>query len=354
MINSQIPYNKLPFLSVRSEGLELESMSFMKDAIRAMDYLNGFLDGFDDELYQDYLRNLQFSEIRHSLELEGFPVALNRIFEADNSENALQDEMLSAIIDYHNRVRQLRQLQLDTLKPASYRQVLKNADQFRERKEHSIKSYFTNLTLYTAPVQSSVVLSLRQDLDNYLSNKNNFKTIEAASLLHYQLRAVAPFNHFNGVVARTLHLQCLKLYGLDINYLPISIQILRRKETYQTLMRDSIQKGELTDWHRFMALIVTEAAKDLPKQLKNLNKLKRQLIEQIDKYTDYSMPSDLGVLIMKHPYIKVIDVVAALQCHRQTAATYLRHLVKMGILIEKSSGREKLYLNKELLDILAN
>jgi Fic family protein len=66
------------------------------------------------------------------------------------------------------------------------------------------------------------------------------------------------------------------------------------------------------------------------------------------------MPSELGVLIMRHPYIKVIDLVAALQCHRQTAATYLKHLVKMGILIEKTSGREKMYLNKELLDILAN
>jgi len=354
MINSQIPYNKLPLLSVRSETLALESAPLMTEAIRAIDYLHGFLDGFDDELYQDYIRNLQFSELRNSLDLEGFPVALNRIFEADNSENALQDEMLSAIIDYHNKVRQMRFLQLDSIKPTSFKLVLKNADQYRERKEHTIKSYFTNLTLYTAPNQTSVLLSLRQDLDNYLSNKNNLKTIEAASLLHFQLRAIAPFNHFNGVIARTVHVQCLKWYGLTTSYLPVSSQLLRRKEDYQTLMRDSIQRGELTDWYRLMALVIAEAARELPGQLKSLSKLKRQLIEQINKYTDYTMPSELGVLIMKHPYIKVIDLVAALQCHRQTSATYLGHLVKMGILIEKTSGREKLYLNKELLDILAN
>ena len=354
MINSQIPFNKLPLIDFRLEELSDGTLYYANEAIRALDFLNGFLSGYDDELLTDYSNNLLYTELKNSLELEGFPVSLQRIFEAENSENALQDELLSGIIEYHSKLMQIRQLHLEAIKPSGFRQLIKNADQFRERREHTIKSYFTNLTLYTAPVQTAVLQALRQDLESYISNKNRLSSIIAGSIAHYQVRAMAPFNHFNGVSARTLHLQCLRVYGLDTLSLPISSEILKQKESYQALMRDAIQTGNLEAWHQFMTDIILAAASKLPKQLKALSKLKKKLVEQIDKYTDYSMPTALAILIMKQPFIKVIDLVAALTCHRQTAATYLKHLVKMGILVEKSSGREKLYLNKELLDILAN
>ncbi len=354
MINSQIPFNKLPLIDFRLAELNDGALTYANEAVRALDFLNGFLSGYEDELLADYSNNLLYTELKNSLELEGYPVSLQRIFEAENSENALQDELLSGIISYHSKVMQIRQLHLEAIKPSSFKQLIKHADRFRERREHTIKSYFTNLTLYTAPVQTTVLQALRQDLESYISNKNRLSSIIAGSIAHYQLRALAPFNHFNGVSARTLHLQCLRVFGLETMSLPLSSEILKQREAYQALMRDAIQSGNLLAWHQFMTDVILAAATKLPKQLKALSKLKKKLVEQIDKYTDYSMPSDLAILIMKQPFIKVIDLVAALPCHRQTAATYLKHLVKMGILVEKSSGREKLYLNKELMDILSN
>ena len=113
MINSQIPYNKLPLLENRFSEWRSDTDNGMLEAIRAIDYLNGFLEGFDDDLLQFYLSNLQYTEIRHSLELEGYPVSINRIFEAENSENALQDEVLAGIIDYHSRSKAGKQLGLE-------------------------------------------------------------------------------------------------------------------------------------------------------------------------------------------------------------------------------------------------
>lgn len=354
MINSQIPYNKLPLLENRFSEWRSDTDNGMLEAIRALDYLNGFLEGFDDDLLQFYLSNLQYTEIRHSLELEGYPVSINRIFEAENSENALQDEVLAGIIDYHSRSKAGKQLGLEVLRPISFRSLVKHADQFRERKEQSIKSYFTNLTLYTAPSQTAVLHQLRQNLDAFISEGSAFRQLHAVSLVHYQLRAISPFNHFNGLSARTLFLQALQAYGWQASTLPVSSELLRQRERYQTLMRDSIQSGDLEDWHKFMAEIIERACRKLLTQLKQMNKLKKQLVEQIGKYTDYNMPVELALALMQQPYIKVIDLVSELRCHRQTAATYLKHLVKMGILVEKRSGREKLYLNKELMDILSN
>ena len=354
MINSQIPFNKLPLLETRMSEWRLDTDHGMLDAIRVIDYLNGFLEGFDDDLLQFYLSNLQYTEIRHSLELEGYPVAINRIFEAENSENALQDDLLAGIIDYHSRQKLGKQVGLDVLRPASFRSLVKHADQIRERKEQTIKSYFTNLTLYTAPSQTAVLTQLRQNLDVFISDESAFKQLHAVSLVHYQFRAISPFNHLNGLGARTLFLQALQLYGLQASTLPLSAELMRQRERYQTLMRDSIQSGQLEEWHKFMAEVIERACRRLIAQLRQMNKLKKQLVEQIGKYTDYNMPVELALALMQQPYIKVIDLVSELRCHRQTAATYLKHLVKMGILVEKRSGREKLYLNKELMDILSN
>lgn len=74
----------------------------------------------------------------------------------------------------------------------------------------------------------------------------------------------------------------------------------------------------------------------------------------LSKYTAYNLPAGgLLKVLFSRPYIKTVHLVDELDCHRQTAYTYLEHLVRLGLVVEKKSGREKLYLHKELLDIIS-
>ena len=352
MINPQVPYNQLPLLKSReTEGrLDADDPEFL--CFRQLEFLNGFLDGFEDDQIDDYLRVIHLSDFRYSLDMEGEPIALHRLMEGYSSENALKDAQLRSVYDYLRWFEEIKSLSIENLAPAYFRHHRKGADHFRERKESTIKSYFTNLTVYTAPQGTSVMAALRNELDSILKNVHEQDSLEKLSTIHFQLRAAAPYNSYNGLVARAYNVIALRLLGLDIDFIPLSSVLARRKEAYQSLIRTSVAENQLKDWNRFMMESLTLAAQRLPIQLRSIRRLKTKLREMLKKYTAYDLPDELTGVLMRSPYIKTAFVQEALGCHRQTAYTYLEHLVKMGVLIQRSSGREKMYLNKELFDIL--
>ena len=65
----------------------------------------------------------------------------------------------------------------------------------------------------------------------------------------------------------------------------------------------------------------------------------------------YSM--ELIELLFRQPYTKVQFVVDAGIAKRQAAAEYLRELEKIGIVKSQKIGKEVLYLNVELYDLLS-
>ncbi len=353
MINSQIPYNKLPEIEFHFKQDNLDFQRLLFDAYRSLDYVNGFLEGYNDELLEYYLNNLVLADLKYSLELESFPVSILRVFEAAASENALNDDFLQSLMDYFNKVKWMKVMSLDNLKPASFKSSIKNIDVYRDRKECLVKSYFTNLTLYTAPNQSNTMTNLRQNLEQYMVDFSRKELLEYGMIGHYQIRAVAPFHAMNGMVGRAFFSMSLKDVAHNVVYMPISHAILRNKETYQTLMRDAITESSIKNWLQFNSDMLMNSCSTLVFQLKAFSKLKRTLYEQTQKYPAYNLPIELVDLLMCKPFLKTQDIIEKFNCHRHSAYTYLKHLVKMGILVEKVSGREKMYLNRALLDIIA-
>jgi hypothetical protein len=63
---------------------------------------------------------------------------------------------------------------------------------------------------------------------------------------------------------------------------------------------------------------------------------------------------DLIEILFHQPYCKTQFLVDANLVERKTAATYLKELERIGILRVHSIGREKLYMNVKLYDLLAN
>lgn len=353
MINSQIPYNKLPEVEFHFSQENRDYQRRLLEAYRSLDFVNGFLEGFNDELLEFYLNNLVLADLKYSMELESYPVSILRVFEASASENALNDDLLQCLIDYFNKVKWVKVMSLENLKPGNFKPIIKNIENFRDRRESLVKSYFTNLTLYTAPNQSSAMANLRQNLEQYMLDFPHKELLEFSVVGHYQIRAVAPFHALNGLVARAFFSMSLKDVASNVLYLPIAHAILRNKETYQTLMRDAISETSIANWIQFNADMLMISCNKLVSQLKSFSKLKRTLCEQTQKYPAYNLPVELADLLMCKPFIKTQDIIEKLNCHRHSAYTYLKHLVKMGVLIEKSSGREKMYLNRALLDIIA-
>ena len=56
--------------------------------------------------------------------------------------------------------------------------------------------------------------------------------------------------------------------------------------------------------------------------------------------------------LFEQPYCRIENLVESQIAKRQTAASYLRQLVEMGVMGEPGVGREKLFVNTRLLRLL--
>jgi Fic family protein len=62
---------------------------------------------------------------------------------------------------------------------------------------------------------------------------------------------------------------------------------------------------------------------------------------------------ELVELLFSQPYTKVLNVVNEGIAHRQTASTYLRELERIGVLKSLKVGKEKIFLNVKLFELLS-
>ena len=355
MINSQLPYNQLPPLSEVQVREDQNLRRALDDCRSELFQLNGYLDAQSVTERESFCRIMKLLDAKYSFDLEAHSLALPRLFEAWSSENQLGDARAKRLFDFLSWYETQPVAGLSALEPVYLPAYKKPGDLIRERREIRIKSYYTNLTLYTAPVHSARMQYLRNDLNNAFERTSRDAGLLSMCLCHFQLRALAPFTESNGHIARTYSKLFLKDMGLLYDVLPISQVILRRKETYNALVRETADSGLYLNWSLFLLKVVRDAASQMLERLKQTVSLRKKLTDQLLKYDGYNLPAGtLARLLCERPFIKPAMLTEALSCHRQTAYVYLEHLVKMGILTPKLSGRERLYMHRALLDIFSD
>lgn len=351
---SQNPYNNLPFLKDYTIHHTQALLRDNSECMRSLWRLDGFLEAAEEE-NRGFASLIQVAEAKYSFELENLNIALGRLYEALASENLLRDKMAELVQRYLLRSIGASADSIAALEPLFQQADAKPGDFLREKKELRISSHYTGLALYSAPSNPQIIRSLRSELDTALKAPPGPDFIIRNGLLHLQLRALSPYQNLNGHAARHMSKLLLRRSGFLTDVLPLSAVIIPEREQYNTLLRTAVLSGDATEWCRFMCNCISLSARLMLLKLKSMQAYKKQLRERVFKYTEYPLPAhELAELLCKSPYIKPAGITAALGCHRQTAYTYLAHLQGMGILSEKQSGREKLYLHKALLDILLN
>jgi hypothetical protein len=95
-----------------------------------------------------------------------------------------------------------------------------------------------------------------------------------------------------------------------------------------------------------MLEVVAAAAKDSARKLKAITMLQLTFGER------YVTKAELVPLLFEKPYCQIGHVVERCGVTRVTAANWLESLEKQGALGSVVSGREKFFVNRELLEVL--
>jgi Fic family protein len=221
----------------------------------------------------------------------------------------------------------------------------------------------TGAVIYTPPQGEKLLRDKLADWERFCHAADDDATrgldldpLTRMAVLHYQFEAIHPFLDGNGRTGRIINLLFLVEKGLLARpILYLSRYILQHRARYYALLLAVSREGTAEAWQAWIIYVlhaVSETADWTLAKISAIRKLMDNTHLLINLNTKLGRQTDLINLIFRLPYCRVADVVDANIAKRQTAAVYLQTLAAEGFLVEKASGREKLYLNQPLIDLL--
>lgn len=165
-----------------------------------------------------------------------------------------------------------------------------------------------------------------------------------------------PFPDGNARTGRIINILFLIQQGLlDLPVLYLSKSIIEHKNDYYRLLRQVTEKDSWEPWILFMLKAVEETALFTHERILAIRTLMNETIQMAKgKLPARVYSKELIETIFRQPYTKGQFLVEAGIAQRKTAAEYLKALEKIGILKSTKIGKETLYLNTGLYDLLSH
>ncbi|HOE38548.1 MAG TPA: Fic family protein [Bacteroidales bacterium] len=216
-----------------------------------------------------------------------------------------------------------------------------------------LKNDKTGEIVYTPPQDKAEILDLLTNFINHFNNEDDLSPLINMAILHYQFESIHPFYDGNGRTGRILNILYLILNELiDVPILYMSSYIIANKPEYYRLLNQVNRKGKWEEWIMFMLKAVEVTAKDAILKITNIKSQLDSTIIKVQEKAPKLYRKELVELLFEQPYSKIEFVVNKLGVERKAASRYLKELEGIGILESQKIGRETLYINKDLIEIL--
>jgi len=213
------------------------------------------------------------------------------------------------------------------------------------------------MIVYTPPEGERVIRDKLEKLEEFIHNdRDNIDPLVKLALIHYQFEAIHPFTDGNGRIGRIMNVLYLVYKNLlDLPILYLSQYIIRHKTEYYRLFREVTFKEEWEPWIIYLLEAIEKTSINTKEKIVQIRDQSLNTLEVARKRLPPNVYSkELIELLFEQPYCKIQFVVEKGIAKRQTAAEYLNELEKIGILKKKKVGKENLFLNKKLYEILKN
>lgn len=212
----------------------------------------------------------------------------------------------------------------------------------------------TRKIIYWPSEGEELIGNLLVNLEHYIHAIDGVDPLIKMAAAHYQFEAINPFEDGNGRPGRLINILYLMDKGLlNQPVLYLSDAIIRQKQEYYRLLRGVTENGEWESWTLFMLKAVESTSRQTMERFRQVITLLEKALElEREKLPARVYSKELIELLFEQPYCKVKHLVDRGIAKRQTAADYLRELEEAGIFNSKQVGRENLFLNVGLYNLL--
>lgn len=350
------PYNSLPLLPPKADLETKEILTKTIKASRALAQLNGAIRNLPNPSL--FLDTIHLQEAKASSEIENIITTNDDLYQAVVADKKFNNPATKEVISYKEAI-WLGFKYLET-KPFITTNLCIELVQCIKQNTAGIRttpgttlSNTKGEVIYTPPFGEQVIREKMANLETFINENESLDPLIKMAISHYQFEAIHPFSDGNGRTGRILLLLQLKLEQLlDIPALFLSEYIIQHKDKYYKGLRAITEKN---DWSKFILymldMVETTAIKGLDR-LESIIQLMETAGQEIKERLPKVYSKDLVEVIFKLPYTKRQNLIDIELGTPKTVGNYLMALEKEGFLQSVRVGKEKLYLNQKLMNIL--
>ena len=350
------PYNSLPSLP---PVIEVETKAVLKQCVTSAAALAELRQATTDLIANPgiLVNTLPLLEAQASSEIENVVTTTDKLFRHLRDDRAADPATKEALRYRHALMEaygSLRQRPVGTrLAEATCSRIKGTRMAVRRVPGTVIARSTTGEIVYTPPAGEANIRDLLGNWERFVHEESELEPLVRMAIAHYQFEAIHPFLDGNGRTGRVLNTLFLVESGLlSLPILYLSRYIIIHREEYYRLLLAVTREAAWEPWILYMLRAVGETARWTLARIAAVRKLADETSALVRAGLPKIYSRELVDTVFEQPYCRITNVVEAGIAKRQAASRYLKALASIGILEERSYGREKLYVHKGLLELL--
>ena len=352
----QIPYNDLPLLPPKAD---IETKKILRKTIsagRALAQLNATLLNLPNPTL--FLDTIYLQEAKASSEVENIITTHDELYKSLVADKKVENSATKEVLSYKEALwlgfEQLKKNPFITtnLCISIVQCIKKNTASIRVTSGTTL-SNTKGEVIYTPPSGEDIIRQKLANFEKFINENEGIDPLIKMALMHYQFEAIHPFYDGNGRTGRILLLLYLQLSGLlHTPAIYLSEYIIKHKVDYYRKLRSVTENNE---WEAYILYMLDMIEETSTKGIERLNKI-TSAIDKTANEIKTKLPKiyskDLVEILFRLPYTKRQHLIDENIGNPKTVGNYLQTLEENRFLQSVKVGKEKLYLNQQLLKIL--
>jgi Fic family protein len=232
--------------------------------------------------------------------------------------------------------------------------IEKNRAGIRKLPGTVLRNERTGETVYTLPVGETEIRDLLNNLEKYINEDyDDIDPLIKLAVVHYQFESIHPFYDGNGRTGRIINVLYFVLKDLlDSPILYLSSYIIKNKAAYYRLLQEVRTENNWERWILYILTGIEETAIEALRLVKRINAEVETMRTEIKEKLPKIYSKELIDLLFYEFYTKINYIENGLSVTRKTAVSYLNSLEEKGFLTSEKIGKERIYQNKRLYDLV--
>lgn len=354
--NPNQPYNDLPRLPPLDD---VENKAILKLTVEARSSLASLRQAGGLIPNQAMLINaIPLLEAQSSSEIENIVTTTDKLFQYaydDNVADHATKEALRYRTALYDGIQAIKTRPLTTNTALTICQTIKNTQIDIRQHKGTVLQNNLGQVIYTPPDDPNAIKALLANWENFLHSDDDLDPLVKMAIAHYQFEAIHPFFDGNGRTGRIINILYLIDKGLlDLPILYLSRYIIDNKAGYYNGLLGVTANQNWHDWLTYMLTAVRVTSDWTTAKILAIRELHANTTEFMKTYAPKIYSRELVDVIFEMPYCRINNVVDKGLMTRQTASNHLKKLVEIGVLNEAQTGKEKLFINPKLMQLLQN